>query len=314
MGVAERKRKMSQWVVVWMVFGSVVLAQMPLIVETDFGSFPDDTWALGLLLASPEVDIKLIVTSTLNTTQRAQVLGEFLTSIGRDDIPIGLGIDYGGSIGALYEYGQDFDLTRYRGPLFTDGIQAMKDLISEYPAMGFVQLSPPLCLAQTIVDLPEQVGMKVHLVAMSGSLNSTKVEYNVAFNISASQIMYEEKYRRLPMTIATTDTSGMISLCGPNLDRLLNAEPSNALVHNILDQVRLYQGVSLLQNATVMFDAQAAFMAFSVQFITVQLLDLVVTDSGFTIISSQGRPVLTSTSWVGLDAFQTLLTDRLLAW
>ncbi len=41
--------------------GSVKGARIPVILDTDIGGDIDDTWALGLLLKSPELDLKLVV-------------------------------------------------------------------------------------------------------------------------------------------------------------------------------------------------------------------------------------------------------------
>ena len=36
--------------------------KIPVILDTDIGSDIDDTWALAMMLKSPELDVKLIVT------------------------------------------------------------------------------------------------------------------------------------------------------------------------------------------------------------------------------------------------------------
>ncbi len=41
---------------------------IPVILDTDIGGDIDDTWALAMLLKSPEVDLKLVVTDYGNTT------------------------------------------------------------------------------------------------------------------------------------------------------------------------------------------------------------------------------------------------------
>ena len=38
--------------------------RIPVILDTDIGNDIDDTWALGQLLNSPELDLKLVLTST----------------------------------------------------------------------------------------------------------------------------------------------------------------------------------------------------------------------------------------------------------
>ena len=47
--------------------------RIPVILDTDIGNDIDDTWALGQLLNSPELDLKLVLTSTGDTEYRARV-------------------------------------------------------------------------------------------------------------------------------------------------------------------------------------------------------------------------------------------------
>ena len=50
----------------------------PVIFDTDICDDIDDTWALALLLQSPEFDIKLITTAVRNTPSKAKVVAKFL--------------------------------------------------------------------------------------------------------------------------------------------------------------------------------------------------------------------------------------------
>ena len=47
--------------------------KIPVILDTDIGGDIDDTWALVMMLKSPELDVKLVTTDTGNTTYRAKV-------------------------------------------------------------------------------------------------------------------------------------------------------------------------------------------------------------------------------------------------
>ena len=66
--------------------------KIPVILDTDIGFDIDDTWALGLLLKCPELDVKLITTSSDNTPIKAKLVAKFLEIVGRTDIPIGIGL------------------------------------------------------------------------------------------------------------------------------------------------------------------------------------------------------------------------------
>jgi len=56
---------------------------VPVILDTDIGDDIDDTWALALLLRSPEVDLRLVTTDYGNTVYRARVAARLLEVAGR---------------------------------------------------------------------------------------------------------------------------------------------------------------------------------------------------------------------------------------
>lgn len=68
------------------------MKRIPVILDTDIGGDIDDTWALAMLLRSPELDLKLVVTDTGNTAYRARVAAKLLEIGGRTDVPVGVGI------------------------------------------------------------------------------------------------------------------------------------------------------------------------------------------------------------------------------
>ena len=63
---------------------------IPVILDTDIGSDIDDTWALAMLMRCPELDLKMVLTETADTTYRAALTAKFLTVAGRDDVPIAI--------------------------------------------------------------------------------------------------------------------------------------------------------------------------------------------------------------------------------
>ncbi|HGJ64936.1 TPA: nucleoside hydrolase, partial [bacterium] len=87
--------------------------KIPVILDTDIGGDIDDTWALAMMLKSPELDIKLIVTDTGNTTYRAKVVAKMLEIAKRTDIPIGIGLHLSDDEGGQADWVKDYDLDSY---------------------------------------------------------------------------------------------------------------------------------------------------------------------------------------------------------
>ena len=80
---------------------------------------------MSFLLASPELDVKLIVSDSHNTFEKARIIAEFLRG-GRDDIPIGIGVKGAGEIGAPETW-----IKAYPGKVRRDGVQALIDTIMD---------------------------------------------------------------------------------------------------------------------------------------------------------------------------------------
>ena len=65
---------------------------VPVILDTDIGDDIDDTWALAMLLGSPQVDLRLVVTASDDTPTKTRLLAKILEKMGKTDIPIGTGV------------------------------------------------------------------------------------------------------------------------------------------------------------------------------------------------------------------------------
>jgi len=70
------------------------MTRIPVILDTDIGGDIDDTWALAMLLRSPEVEVKLVVTDTADTVYRARVAAKLLQAAGHAEIPVGIGLRF----------------------------------------------------------------------------------------------------------------------------------------------------------------------------------------------------------------------------
>ena len=46
---------------------------VPLILDTDIGSDIDDTWALAMILRSPEIDLRMVTSAAFDTTYQAKL-------------------------------------------------------------------------------------------------------------------------------------------------------------------------------------------------------------------------------------------------
>ena len=61
------------------------------ILDTDIGTDIDDTWALGMLMNCPEVDLKAVVSAHADTEYRASLVAKLLEVWSRTDVAVGVG-------------------------------------------------------------------------------------------------------------------------------------------------------------------------------------------------------------------------------
>jgi hypothetical protein len=65
--------------------------RVPVILDTDIGTDIDDAFALALILASPELDLRGVTTVGSDARTRALMVCRFLAAGGRRDIPVAEG-------------------------------------------------------------------------------------------------------------------------------------------------------------------------------------------------------------------------------
>ena len=69
-----------------------VAPRIPVVVDLDIGDDIDDSFALALLLASPEFDLRGISTALGDTALRARLVKRLLRELGRDEVPVAEGL------------------------------------------------------------------------------------------------------------------------------------------------------------------------------------------------------------------------------
>ena len=117
--------------------------KIPVVFDTDICDDIDDTWALIMLLQSPEFDIKLITTAVNNTPEKAKVVARILEIAGRTDIPVGIGIQQNKNNHRQREWVKDYKLSSYPGKVYQDGVQAIVDTIM---TVSYTHLTLPTIL------------------------------------------------------------------------------------------------------------------------------------------------------------------------
>jgi inosine-uridine nucleoside N-ribohydrolase len=293
---------------------------IPVILDTDIGDDIDDSWALALLLRSPEFDLKLLVTEYGKPLYRAKVAAKLLDAAGRGDIPIGLGPEVKGvnGEGPQAEWVKEYALANRPGKVYPDGVQALIDLLlaSEEP-VTLICIGPLTTVAAALEREPRIAG-HARFIGMDGSVRkgyggktTADAEWNIKAAIPAAQQAFTAAW---PMTITPLDTCGLVLLRGGKYAALRRS--TDPLARALLETYRAWLGKDAARadrESTVLFDAVAVYLALSQDspLCRMENLRIRVTDDGFTRIDPQGKAVDCAMDWRDLGGFEDFVVGRI---
>lgn len=298
-------------------FAAPAAARTPVILDTDIGDDIDDTWALAMLLKSPDLDLKLVTTTCGKAEYRARLIAKLLTVAGRDDIPIGLGEGGREGTGPQEAWIADYKLSSYRGKICQNAAAAIVDLIgSSGQPVTIISIGPSHTLAAALKAKP-QIASKARYVGMQGSVfkgydgGPVTAEYNVKMNAPAAQKVLSAPWMKT--TITPLDTCGLVTLSGDRFQKLVKS--GDPLVKAVLENYRVWAKmgrVSDLHSTSVLFDTVAVYLAYSdSRLLKLETLAISVTDDGITKVDRSGRKMAVAIAWKDLDGFRDKLVEIL---
>ncbi len=298
--------------------------RIPVILATDIGDDIDDTWALALLLRSPELDLRLVVTDYGDTVYRARLVAKLLQVAGRDDVPIGVGLRQADGGGRQAAWLGDYRLAEYRGRVFEDGVQALVDTVRKAEApLTLIAIGPAPTLRAALERDP-RIAERLRLAGMFGSLRSgytegspAEPEWNVKADVAAARAVLGARWAEAIVT--PLDTCGRVQLDGERYARIRSS--SDPLLQAVVENYRVFcpraewcDPAGVTRQSTTLFDTVAVYLAFARELVTVERLGVRVQDDGRTAIEPQAPSRLDwATAWKDKAAFLDLLTERLTA-
>ena len=297
------------------------LRRIPAILDSDFGDDIDDTWALGLILKSPELDLKLVVGEYGRAQYRARLIAKFLQAVGRTDVPVGVGLDIKpDGQGPQRGWLGDYDLASYPGKVFTNGVQALIDTIMQAKEpITLICIGPLPNIAAALQRQPE-IARRARFVGMHGSVRAgyggnkkVDAEWNVKADARACQKVFTAPWWE--MTITPLDTCGLANLSGDRYQRVRASE--DLVAKTVIANYRAWSTDKDKNNtvadrqSSTLFDPVAVYLAFNQDLCKMERLGIRITDEGFTVIDEQAKGVNVATEWKNLDGFRDLLVSRL---
>jgi inosine-uridine nucleoside N-ribohydrolase len=300
----------------------------PVILDTDIGTDIDDTWALAMLLASHELDLRLVTCVSGDVGYRAGLCAGLLSVAGRRDVPIGLGI--GGPL-KLPDILQGTPQSGFAGAdalvgypqVRNDGVDAIIELImASTGQVTIIAIGPLTNIAEALRRRPE-IAQHANLVGMHGSVrvgyrgaSTPSAEYNVFADVAAAQEALSAPWEKI---ITPLDSCGNVVLQDGTYQRFhafATAHPGS-MAATVLENYRLWlkalgaPAERLTERSTTLYDTVAIYLAIEAKLLQIETLPIRVDDAGFTRVQSDGALMQVATGWRDYDRFEQLLLDRL---
>lgn len=301
---------------------------IPVILVTDIGTDIDDTWALAMILRSPELDLKLVLTDSADTRYRATVAAKFLEASGRGDVPVGIGHNegpMGDDVKNQAPWVAGYDLKKYPGKIRDDGIAAMIEIIEKSAdPITVIAVGPVPSLARALVQAPG-IAARCRFVGMFGSFDkgygdapAPSAESNVKVDPAALRQVLAAPWRDILLT--PLDTCGLVQLTGANYHAIWCAT-DNPMLRALIESYCVFAPrVTWMKcdffttRSTTLFDCVAVYLAYAEDLVETETVQFEVTDDGFTRRSANGPfKARVALRWKNLAAFEDQLTNRLLA-
>ena len=223
------------------------------VIDTDLGSDADDSIALALALASPELDIRAVTVVGRQSLYRSQIAREYLSLAGRNDIPVHAGLDIPAPITPRPSEGTN--PTRFRFNWFNiegaetlarpeqiEAVDALISLFSGDDALELVAIGPMTNIYEALKREPGIAKNIRRLTVMGGYISSVKYagrvfpfrgDYNLCSDAQASLAVLRNA--EIPIRLVTPDVTLKTWLTQADMNVLRESESPflSALVREI---------------------------------------------------------------------------------
>jgi inosine-uridine nucleoside N-ribohydrolase len=293
---------------------SVKRKAIPILLDTDIGTDVDDAFALALILASPELDLRGITTVGSKPQTRALIVCRFLAAVGRSNIPV--------ATGALPQPAEEIEKQgryakpaggrppRLSQPVKETAVEFLYQRLKEHRGeLTLLAIGPLTNLARLLREHPDCQPWIRRIVMMAGSVRvgykgkaPPETEWNIRCDIPAAQAVFASG---IPLVVAPLDATTMLKLEEAPRRRLFQAATP------LTEQVRLLYELWGERTPTL-YDPVAVALCFEERFCTMEELRLEVDAKGQTRIVKGAANARVATAIRGED-FLKWYVDRVVS-
>lgn len=261
--------------------------RLPVLFDTTLGSDIDQPFALALLLASPEFDVRGVTTVSGDTNVRALMACRFLTMTGRRQVQVAAGaepqaareINPQGQY--RYYYHPDVLFNRTTRPTKESAVDFLFGRLKGQPAKTTLIAAGPLTnIARLLVEKPESSKWIKRIVFVGGAPGAETADLNVGADVAAAQAVLKSG---VPITVLPMPLISDVHLQQSELRRIF--APGTALSLQVEAMHQLWDQSSSAPIAA----ALAVGLCLEEKFATLEECHLEIDEQGLTRISG-GKP------------------------
>ena len=280
-------------------------ARLPVILDTDIGSDIDDAFALALVLASPELDLRGVTTVGADTRTRALLLCRFLTMTGRRGTPVAAG-DGNQPPRPLreqyqYYYHPDVLFNRTRRPEKEPAVDFLFSRLKGQPGKVTLLATGPLTnIARLLTDRPQSKHLIRRIVFTGGSVKGGAAEANIRADVKAARIVFASG---VPLMVVPLDATAELTLKEADVRRIFS--PGTALSRQVQALYQLWN-----KRGPPLADVLSVALCIDERFGTMKDLHLDIDDRGITL-TGKGKPNARVALACKSEAFLKWYVDRM---
>lgn len=260
-----------------------------LIIDTDPGQDIDDLLALAFALRRPELDVRAITTVTLPSDRRARLVKRLLRYLDRTDIPVAAGMQFPLRPFPDDEARQQRDFARTMNhyafaepedprdaPGAEDAVDLIIRTIDAHPGeIVLACLAPLTNIACALRRRPEIAGKIKSIALMGGETALNRVEHNIGWDYTASDIVLSAG---IPLAMGTWDVTRRFVLSAE--DCAAFARSAAPLNQALAKAIALWHPVQSWKAGPVMYDLFPLVWAFAPSTYTVKPMRVQVETRG----------------------------------
>src|SRR5262245_14325549 len=282
--------------------------KIPVIFDTDIGTDIDDSFALALVLASPELELRGVTSVSADAYGRSMIACRMLWLTGHEKIPVAAGRPPQArpTFQGQYQYGLR---ATPKHPIKESAVEFMYNQLKAEPGkITLLTVGDLTNVARLITDHPDCKPWIKRVVLMGGAVRvgyngkpPVEWEWNIKSDIKGAQTVFSSG---LPLVVAPLDAT-LVRLEEPLRKKIFDAK--TPLTYQLLAHYQLWD-----KQTPTLFDPVAVTLCFNESFCKMEDLRLEVDDKGFTR-EVKGKPNARVATSIKTDEFLKWYVERVTA-